>query len=105
MAYVYFLYSLKDKKWYIGFTALSPEERLMRHNQGSVKSTKNRRPLVLAYYELYQDVQSATKREWHLKHSAGYQEKLKIIKLIQDNQIEWPILKLQPPCPEGGPLG
>jgi len=37
------------------------------HNSGKVKSTKNRRPFVLVYYEAYAHKLDATKREYKIK--------------------------------------
>ena len=48
MYYVYVLQSEKDRKIYVGFTK-NLEERLKLHNNGKVKSTKNRLPLKLVY--------------------------------------------------------
>lgn len=80
MYYVYFLKSIRDKKLYIGCTSRNPIDRLKDHNNGRVTSTQNRRPLKLIYQESFEDKHLAFKREWHLKHSKGYQEKLEIIK-------------------------
>ncbi len=52
MYYVYVLKSIKDGKRYIGFTD-NLERRISEHNYGKVKSTKNRRPLELIYFEEY----------------------------------------------------
>ena len=52
MFYVYVLYSLKDKKLYIGSTP-DLRKRLHKHLTGYVLSTKNRQPLKLIYYEAY----------------------------------------------------
>ena len=92
--YVYFLLSLKDKKFYIGCTSIKPEERLKEfHNKGFVKSTKPRIPLILCFYEIYNDKNSAFKREFYLKHSKGYKEKIEIINLIKKTEKEkYPII-------------
>jgi putative endonuclease len=66
MHYVYVLQSRKDLKLYIGYTE-DVFDRLSSHNAGRVKSTKNRRPLVLVYYEAFLNKGDATKRESHLK--------------------------------------
>lgn len=79
MHYVYFLKSVRDNKYYIGYTSRRPLERLKDHNAGRVTSTKNRRPLKLIYQESFEDEYLAFKREWHLKHPKGYREKLAII--------------------------
>jgi putative endonuclease len=51
--YVYVLQSLKDGKFYIGFTAQYPTERLKDHNTGGKNSTSKRRPFKLLYYEAH----------------------------------------------------
>jgi len=68
--YTYILKSLKDKKIYIGFTE-NLNERLKLHNDGAVKSTKNRRPLKLVYYEACLNKDDAIKREKSLKTGFG----------------------------------
>ena len=70
MYYVYVLHSKQDKKLYTGFTK-NLKLRFEQHIKGLVDSTKNRRPLVLIYYEacLYQA--DATKREKYLKTTYG----------------------------------
>ncbi len=90
MAYMYILRSEKDNKWYIGYTSLDVFERYKRHINGEVKSTKFRRPLLLAYFEYYEKDKDAAKREWHLKHPKGYQEKLEIVQSLLSNRDSWP---------------
>lgn len=69
--YVYILYSLKDKKFYTGKTT-DIFERLRRHNEGRVLSTKNRRPFVLVHCEVYKEGSEAFLRKKELKYpSAG----------------------------------
>ena len=50
MYYTYVLLSKKDDKLYTGYTK-DLKLRFKQHNNGQVKSTKNRRPLILIYYE------------------------------------------------------
>jgi predicted GIY-YIG superfamily endonuclease len=45
-----------------------------------VKSTRNRRPFTLVYFEKFDNKKLAFKREWHLKHPKGYLDKLNILK-------------------------
>jgi putative endonuclease len=78
MHFVYFLQSLKRGTFYIGSSA-TPEKRLIEHNSGSTKSTKPYRPWKLIHTERFELKGDATKREWHLKHPAGYLEKKAII--------------------------
>ena len=75
---MYVLKSLKDNKLYIGSTRLRAEERLGRHNSGSVISTAKRRPLILLYTEDFSDYSAARKREIYLKTGSG-REHLKLI--------------------------
>jgi len=50
MYYTYVLRSLKDKKYYTGFTA-NLKLRFEQHHKGLVESTGTRRPIELIYYE------------------------------------------------------
>jgi len=70
MYYVYILYSLKDKKFYKGFTS-DLKRRLLEHNSGKNTSTVYRRPLKLVYYEAYLIKKDAEFREKYLKTSMG----------------------------------
>ncbi|MBA3046994.1 GIY-YIG nuclease family protein [Patescibacteria group bacterium] len=66
MHYVYILKSLKDLKLYIGYTN-NLVQRLKKHNNGEVVSTKHRRPLVIVYCEAYRTEKEARERERQLK--------------------------------------
>ena len=66
--FVYILKSVKDDKFYIGQTN-NLTDRFLRHNNGCVTATKNRRPLVLAYSENYNTRAEAMRREKYLKTS------------------------------------
>ncbi len=90
---VYILFSEKDQGWYIGYTSLRPEQRMQWHNDGRVKSTKMRRTFKLAYFETYKTKEEAIKREWHLKHPAGFLEKKRITTWLMEKQNEWPFKK------------
>lgn len=71
MYYIYVLYSLKDNNFYIGKTT-NLNQRLKKHNRGEVRSTKNRRPLLLAHFEEFKEAGLAFLRERALKlPSAG----------------------------------
>ncbi len=71
MFFVYVLHSKKDNKLYIGYSS-NLKERLKTHIDGRVISTKNRRPLILIYYEAYIHIQDAKKREDFLKSGSGH---------------------------------
>lgn len=70
MFYVYVLQSLKDKQFYVGCSK-DLKKRKMEHDKGLVYSTKNRRPLVIVYYEACLNQQDSTHREKYLKSSWG----------------------------------
>ena len=68
--YVYVLYSLQDKRFYIGFSE-NIEQRVKEHNSGKNVSTKDRRPLKLIYYEYHLSKKDALRREKYFKQSKG----------------------------------
>ena len=70
MYYTYVLRSLKDKKFYTGFTK-NLKLRFDEHTKGRVESTKERRPLELLYYEACRSQTDATHREKYLKTYHG----------------------------------
>ncbi len=69
MFYVYVLLG-NDNKFYTGYTE-NLKQRVEQHNKGNVKSTKNKTPLKLIYYEACIDDQDALKREKYLKTTLG----------------------------------
>ena len=73
MYYVYLLYSEKDKHLYIGSTP-DLRKRILKHKTGRVRSTKNRRPLNLIYYEADILRLDALRREKYLKSGGGRKE-------------------------------
>ena len=70
MYYTYVLRSRKDLELYIGWTD-DLQSRFYKHQKGLVKSTKNRRPFKLVYYEACLSKESAVKREKQLKTGFG----------------------------------
>jgi putative endonuclease len=70
MYYVYILYSLKDRKYYTGYTE-DLQRRIKEHFSGWEKSTKYRIPFKLIYYEAYLDKRDAKGRELFLKSGSG----------------------------------
>ncbi|BAI79858.1 conserved hypothetical protein [Deferribacter desulfuricans SSM1] len=68
--YVYVLQSEKDKKFYVGYTS-NLKERIKKYNAGGVKSTQNRRPLKLIYFEGCLNIDDALRREKYLKTTYG----------------------------------
>lgn len=68
--YVYVLRSLKDEKWYTGYTK-DIDERLKFHNTGKVESTRHRGPFEIIYYEVCLHQKDALRREKYLKSGNG----------------------------------
>lgn len=85
--YNYVLKSLKDNNYYIGFST-NLEGRLTEHSNGNVKSTKYRRPLLLVYYEVSFNLESAIHREKYLKTTYGHRY---LKNRIPDNENGLPI--------------
>ena len=77
--YVYVLYSLKDKKFYVG-SSRNIKIRVESHFKGKVRSTVNRRPLKLILYECFFDKEDALKREIFLKSGFGRDQLRKALK-------------------------
>ena len=68
--YVYVLKSLKDSKFYIGYTE-NLKLRFEEHQKGRVVSTRDRRPLKLIYYEACLNQKDARHREKYFKTHFG----------------------------------
>jgi putative endonuclease len=64
--YVYILKSLKDGSFYVGSTN-NLENRLQRHNEGRVASTKSKRFWKLVYSEQHPNRSGAAQRENEIK--------------------------------------
>ena len=70
MYYVYVLLSKRDGKFSTGSTG-NVKERVEEHNRGYGRSTKNRRPFKLIYYEACLNKEDAMQREKYLKSGMG----------------------------------
>jgi len=68
--YVYTIFSLKDKKFYTGYT-VDLRRRLKEHAMGLSKATKFRRPFLLIHYEYFINETDAKARERFLKSGFG----------------------------------
>lgn len=64
--YVYVLRSKRDQKFYIGQTS-DLVSRINAHFRGSVRSTKNRRPVELIYLKSFDNRSEAVREENRLK--------------------------------------
>jgi len=70
MYYTYVLLSRKDNNFYVGFSK-DLKLRFEQHGKGLVETTRDRRPLILIYYEACINKDDATKREKYLKTYHG----------------------------------
>ena len=68
--YTYVLQSKSDYNFYVGYTN-NINRRLEEHKNGKVRSTKNRLPLELVYWEGCSNQKDALRREKYLKSSWG----------------------------------
>lgn len=75
MHLIYVLRSKKDNNLYIGCTS-DLEKRIKMHNNGFVRSTKNRRPLEIVFKENYEDKYEAFRKERFYKSAKGKRELL-----------------------------
>ena len=70
MVFLYILKSSKDKRYYIGICK-DLENRIRKHNNGQVRSTKFRTPFELIYHEEYSNYSLARDREREIKSWHG----------------------------------
>jgi putative endonuclease len=70
MFYVYALKSLKEKQFYVGYTA-DLQSRISSHKEGDVFATRSGRRLELIYYEASRKQHDALRREKYLKSTYG----------------------------------
>jgi len=77
--YVYILQSYKDNRYYIGETA-DVNARLIFHNSGRQRSTRNRIPFRLVVVEEYTSREDALKREKQIKSWKGGEAFKKLIR-------------------------
>jgi len=76
MFYIYVIKSKKDGNIYIGYTN-DLKRRIIEHNTGKNKYTKNKYPYELIYYESYKNMSDAKFRESNLKRFAQAYSQLK----------------------------
>lgn len=68
--YIYVLQSIKDGKWYIGFTR-DLRNRFAEHQINPSGWTKGKGPFKLIYYEACLNIYDAQARETYLKTGMG----------------------------------
>lgn len=67
MYYVYLIKSLRNGRYYVGFTS-DLRRRIKEHNSKQSKATSRYVPYEIVYYEDYKDVKDAKDRESKLKY-------------------------------------
>ncbi len=82
---VYITKSVKNGYYYIGSTD-NLERRLLEHNKGLVKATKNLRPLKIKCFIPCVDLTEAKKSEYRLKR---YKSRDILEKVIKDKIFPW----------------
>ncbi len=70
MYYVYVLWSVTDKKFYIGYTA-DLERRIKEHSRQAVYSTSRFKSAKLVFYEAFSLEEDARRRERYFKTTKG----------------------------------
>lgn len=86
MFYVYILKSIKDSRYYTGYTH-NLAQRLYAHNNGSVKATRKRGPWEIFYTEKFLEEAGAIRREQQIKK---WKSRKAIERLKFGNKIEDP---------------
>lgn len=81
--FVYFAESSLNNKIYTGFTSKNPTQRVVEHNTGTNKFTRNNGPFTLVYYEEYLCKTDALNREKFYKTGLGKQIRNLIVKYIK----------------------
>jgi putative endonuclease len=84
--YVYILKSSIDYTLYTGQTS-NIKDRLKKHNLGQIKSTKNKIPYNLVYFEEYDSRAEAMQREWELKKKWNTKRKLRLIENFDNVKV------------------
>ena len=74
-----------DLSFYTGHTS-NLKQRLKQHHNGDVKTTKNKKPLKLVYYEIYDAKKEAMARETQIKNWSK-QKKINLIKYGHPTKI------------------
>ncbi len=76
--FAYVLMSLKTRRFYVGQTN-DLTDRLRRHNEGRVRSTKAYAPWSMVYFEKYETRAEAVERERELKSFKGTAKFLELV--------------------------
>jgi len=86
MHYVFVRLSMRDNKFYIGYSSVDVKTRLQKHNGKVVKSTQRRTPLKLVHFEAYPNKFDALRREKYFKTNKGKRTlRLMLRNTLKDN--------------------
>jgi len=64
--YLYINQSIKNDSFYIG-SSYNPQKRLLEHNNGQVRATRNKGPWVIKFTQKYINQKKARQIEYKLK--------------------------------------
>jgi len=84
MYYIYVLESLKNKSFYIGYTA-DLKKRFKIHQTGNSRAAKFKRPYKLIFYEAFLNIKDAKAREEYFKSGWGWRSIKKLLKNYLSN--------------------
>jgi len=76
---VYIIKSLNNEWYYVGFTS-NLNQRIKRHNNGRVKSTKHYKPFKLVYKNIVDTRTEARKLEKYLKVGSNKEKIIRDLK-------------------------
>ena len=79
--------SLIDGTFYIGQTN-DLRNRLKRHNQGYIKSTKHKKPFDLCYFEEYNTRAKAMLREFEIKKKFNKNRREKLVETFDSTKLK-----------------
>ena len=80
-----YLLTCRDGSFYCGWTN-HLQERVKAHNEGrGAKYTKSRRPVSLAYYEVFATKEEAMKREWAIKKLTRREKERPVAGFLAEN--------------------
>ncbi|MEK7527779.1 MAG: GIY-YIG nuclease family protein [Patescibacteria group bacterium] len=84
--FVYILFCYGNGHLYIGFSS-NYKQRLLKHQQGKVTSTRKSLPVELIYLEVFKNIKDAKSREVYLKSGNGRKQLKEMLKntLIEKN--------------------
>jgi putative endonuclease len=71
MFYAYVIQSISDHNSFYKGHCENLEKRLEQHNSGLTKSIRNKTPFKIVYFEEFEELESALRREKYFKNATG----------------------------------